>query len=466
MPVKLPRFLFFTALTLCLATSLHASVIFSDDFSHGLRHWEILTGGPIDTSSAGGVCTVRYRDGSLGIVRDTSDLGTDTFTYSATVTVDSGAFVNNGIGFCIDDNFNGYYFVLSKTKEFRLFKIVPGGDSTIFVANLPNSNINATVNQLSVSKHGHLIRLFCNGAFLDSLTDTSASGGSVALVGVGVSKVRYDDVVVVDTVRLPPAEECFADNFATTQIGDWFTGFAEADSATVSVPVVGTMRMSTTDSGGVAFTSGTYQNFSMQAVLNWQGGDSTARYGIAFYDVVQDTDYSYTSHPYALTITAKGGCSVYQWDAVGDSITEAQILGVEDSINGSRGADTLTLLNTGSEYVFLINGHRMFTDALLDPATFSIDGAGIFASDNVIVDCHSFDASPTPAFQCPVAQPYAMRRAIAGSRGANQPALMLYDPLGRRVAAWTQRASARIVPGVVFGVAETGAQATRIVRVR
>jgi hypothetical protein len=427
---------------LCLTVG--AATLFEDDFSSD-DNW-VHTPNSLERSLTNGTYVVENTGTGPGVLRN--DQTFDDFTYSVTFTNLGEQLRASGLLFCWDGAaFEGYMLTLSSAKMFYLQRWVASGNGSATELDTLgwHSFINTTGNVLTVSKQGSTINLFCNGAFLMSVTDDTYSSGGIGLYVGPSDKIAFDHAKVTDAFREGVAQSRFCDDFTDSGLEGWrrFTG---AGSVTVRDEA---LEVSGGDQGGgtILLTDGSYRDVPVKVVVTRSGGDPDGFAGIILMDidvlVGDQTAQSYDS--YVFSTTARGGSWSRYFAAHRLSSSERFSFTPQNSSHIHGTTDTLEVTAT---YDFVINGDTMPNidfDSGLDFNT-----VGFIVDSGVVATFDDFQAGQS----CPVPVAFERQIRLLPQRGPSYilgGTGILYDPRGRRVGRYPRArdgaSPTRLAPG-------------------
>ncbi len=402
------RWLATFGLGICAIAGHISSEILYEGFEGKSSRWQVLTAGEYDTTYQGSGLDVSFPDNTLGIIADTAVY--DSFTYTVSVNPKRSSFADIGIGFCLQEDLDGYFFLIDSTELFKVFKYTPSSPVPVFLAHFPASSIDhSTENTLVVSKRGNQFRFFCNGVFLDSLTDESFDTGMLGLAFAGPVDMEYRNLVITDEWKSVPDPSCYKAIFDSDWEESWYRGFADPETEIAPQPS-GALRIRTESTAFTSplITTGNYGGYSVQGVFqpvesNTEGFDSSAYFGIGFIDFIQEPNFAFSSRSYVFWVNSDSTVSVIRPDTadLDSQIITAEITG---SLHHGAHPDTLEVIWDDSSFIFSANGFRLAAP-MISSEKFEIDAIGIIADKGVSMDVHSFSAAPSKDPACPLSQP-------------------------------------------------------------
>jgi hypothetical protein len=415
-----------------LAVQSRSATVFEDSFDDARQtrdNWIVAYGNPQDTTVESGQFVVRSSagDGASPTIL-THDGAFDDFTYSVRLSSLTQEYGNVGILFSWQNTFEGYMFIVTSNKQFMLLKYEREGN-TVSPKRLLlewNSFIADTDNELTVSREGDQINLFCNGVLLASHQDTSFKQGGVGLVVGANEAVAFEDAYVTDIPLPTTTKSYFSDNFEDGELFGWrvFTNAGTIDEDG------GALTINTSDAQGtgstILFTDGSYRDVPVRAVVTRTSGSTEAFYGlilvqnevsIADNSPVQSFDTSYV-------FQIRGDRNYGAYILLTNTQTSFSPL-QSSAIRGNT--DTLEIT---ADYKFVVNGDTLPNVSFGHGQDFNGVGLVVDPGVNVTVDEFSVGDSTTNVTHF---------RDIAQSGRRARPSYLLggtgiiYDPRGRAI---------------------------------
>jgi hypothetical protein len=221
-------------------------------------------------------------------------------------------------------------------------------------------------NVLTVVKNGSQISLFCNGVFLEKVTDTSFSSGDIGITAARSEIVSFDHAILTDGISEGQPLTYFSDSFDDNKIRGWL--FLAGSPNTV-VEGQGALTISTGEVQTLLYTTnGNYESVPCTTVVSYTGGEKTSLYGIGFFEVRPS---STSVNGYHFLINANRSYVVY---STADVSIENPV--INTNIHGTT--DTLIVTK---EYDFYVNGVKMTHKPMT--GSFRFNGAGIYVRNLV-----------------------------------------------------------------------------------
>ena len=411
---------------------------FSDDFSNPAQtslNWLAL--GSINRVCAGDVYTLTNTDlVNAALAYHTFTTKTPTFTASCIIRRTSAA-VAAGMWVCLtlSGTPSGYAVQLYNSGDpavgyitIRKYAAVGGGQ--LLGTEYHFQNLSDT---LMVSKQGSTLFVFCNGVFLDSVTDNTnpIASGDLGLMVPANSSVIFDDVLFTNQFTPGSFPTRFVDNFDNYSIGKYWI---ERPSQYLAEDTVLKMTVPSDSPATGAFCDVrmTLDTLAARCVVSWRSGDSIPFYGMYLYGPPSGT----IPMVYFGIDGIRGGKAFMG----STSIVPNQNIRGKAFWTGSDSVfykDTIDVFRTtGSNYYLMnVNGHRVDSISTAS-VNFPIYGAGIFCfgrdwtGQTVYVDY--FRVGPD-SNTSPVVYVDKGVRTLRNIRFSPLTSRYLFDPLGRIV---------------------------------
>jgi hypothetical protein len=410
------------------------AVVFEDQFDTK-DQWAKAYGNSIETL-AGGQFIVDDTGSSWCFYKH--DGAYQTFTYTVKI---NALTPHNALGmtFCWQSaTFEGYVFALWNTDSvnqyYSLLKLVSNGtqSSTIPILNGWNSFINQRNNELMVSRSGSRIDLFCNGVWIDSVSDTSFSaGGSIGIVLGDGEKAGFDYARVTDAAVTGVPPEYFKSDF-DGGMGGWRPYFETAGTVDAAN---GALRISegTGAFNTIVITNGSYKNVPVRATVTRTGSDTEGFYGLLLMRMVFDRDSNPPQNYYDAFVYKINGEKKYvaYYLSTRDSV-KYSVFPPSTAIHGT--VDTLMIT---ADYKFVVNGVTL-PDIDFSALNFDFNAVGFIVDSSVTVEFDNFAAGdstkPQTAALVPKSwKPYTSQRPRYELGGTG----IICDIRGRVVARYT-----------------------------
>jgi hypothetical protein len=413
---------------------------FSDDFSNFVQtnsNWLQMPADSVNRVCAGGVYTVTNQHmGYAALVYHTFATKTPTFTASCVIKRSSAA-VAAGMWLCLSLSGTpaGYAVQLYNSGDpavgyITIRKYATAGSGQILGVEYHFQNLSDT---LMVSKQGSTLFVFCNGVFLDSVTDNTnpIASGDFGLMVPPNSQVTFDDVLFTNQFTPGSFPTRFIDSFDNSSMGKYWIMrpsqyLAEDTVLKMTVPPA---------AGAFCDVRMTLDTLAARLVVSWRSGDSIPFYGLYLYGP-PDT----SSGTFPMVFFGIDGSRVGKAFMLAASASPSQYIRGKAIWTGSDSVffkDTIDVFRTtGSNYYFMnVNGYRI--DSLATASvTFPIYGAGIFCwgstTGGQIVYVDYFRVGPD-SNSTPVVYIAKGTRTLKNIRFAPLTSRYLFDPLGRKV---------------------------------
>lgn len=435
----------------CFGVRVSSETLY-EGFSGQSSRWSILTAGDYDTSFAGNSLSVTSHQSALGIIADSATY--DTFSLSIAIDPSALSYSDVGVAFCLQpESFLGYYFTVNSSKIFKVYKYVANSSYPEYLINFPaTSLLSGSSSTLTVSRRGDQLLFFCNGAFLDSLRDDEYSQGRVGCVLAGDLTVEYRNLMITDDLVpiLPPL--AVSETFGGQWPQRWYTALSDpsAEFSTQSGGGLSAATQSATRTS-VALRTGSFEGFSIEGVFepsqDTNSYEKSSFFGIAFFDLIQKPDFSFTYRTYGFWVNADSTISIIRPDTT--FLDSHRVFSRRtDSLHAFESPDTLGVFWDESTFHFVVNGDSL-SSHVISERYFEVDAVGLIFDAGVKVVCHSFSAVPsnnptTALTERPRAMGGEFRGLTCSGRNVNA-----FDLLGRRIPGL--RSHARTLPaGVVF----------------
>jgi len=342
------------------------------------------------------------------------------YTYSVTLKVESDINKGCAILFSLQASLSGYMFIVTGGQQYHLGKWVTIGTTTSFSSILGNfsSFINDDYNTLKVSKKGGEISLFCNGAFLEKITDTDFGKGSIGIGLGGGETVAFDHAVVTDNAEVGEYKTWFSDDFEDGDLQGW--RLIQGGPATTANGVLKINPSVQT----LFYTNGNYKDMPCTTIVSNVGGSASTYYGIAFMSI--QPGVAVDAYYYVINGNKNYSLQTSQGGAVGSN----------SFIHGTT--DTLIVTK---DYEFIANGQ------LIDDTTFSggkdFNAVGVYVDAGVSVEFDNFRAGNNDGTAIKTnPQNLIFSKAkpsyILGGSG------IIYDTRGRKVATFENGYKAKL----------------------
>lgn len=427
---------------------------FSDDFSNATQtnlNW--LAAGSVNRLCVGGVYTLTNTDTVYAaLVYHTFTTKTPTFTASCVITRDSAA-VAAGMWVCLSVTGapSGYAVQLYPSSSgdpaggyITIRKYATVGSGQLLGTEYHFQNLSDT---LMVSKQGSTLFVFCNGVFIDSVTDKTnpLASGDFGLMVPPKSRAIVDNVLFTNQFTPGSFPTRFIDSFDNSSMGKYWI---ERPSQYLAEDTV--LKMTVPPSAG-AFCDVrmTLDTLAARLVVSWRSGDSIPFYGLYLYGPPDTLAGTFPMAHFGID-GYRGGKAFIRTASVSPNlnIRGKAIWTGSDSVFFK---DTIDVFRTtGSNYYLMnVNGYRIDSLAV-DSVAFPIWGAGIFCwgsaagGQTVFVDYFRVgpDSNATPVV-------YVDRgvRTLRSIRFSPLTSKYLFDPLGRKIA--TRGADGRLTGKVL-----------------
>jgi|GEM_PF-3217819 len=428
------KYIPFAILILLAGSHGNAAVVFEGPFD-SKTNWVKVTGDITESVSNGRYIVENTGASACLLKHDMTPL--NTFTYSVKFTA-LGEHSFLGISFCVQaSTMECYIFTLRNTAEYdqsyTIFKLTGSGGtySTTVLKTGWNSFIDFRTNDVKVSKSGNRIDLFCNGIWLDSLSDNTFQSGSVGLViGAGES-VAFDKATVTDQYMTGKPPEYFVDDFNDGALGGWDILFGEsAGDVTIKN---GALRISAGPNARdtKVITNGSYKNVPVRAVVTNVNGDTAGFYGLMLMKTGIDMTVSPPVNFYDAFVFKIDGNRQY----VAYYLSQDSIYYTVHPPNSAIHGTTDTLLIT-PDYQFVVNGVTL-PDIDFSSLNFDFNAVGFIVDSSVTVDFDNFAAGDstkplTDALRPKNIRPAAAARPVYEIGGSG----IIYDIRGRIVSRY------------------------------
>lgn len=273
-----------------------------------------------------------------------------------------------GLLFNLTDDLDGYMFSISSNSRYQIARLGHGLPVPL-TGIVPSGAINTRgVNELTVTRSGPAISLFCNGSFLESTTDTAHSGGTVGMVVSGGASVRFISATVTGNVRETAQVSCIREDFDGGPPAYWVTHWG--GSATVEFSGGSCLIDNTSGTvGAPVYVRGSFDEAVVRTLASPVEGDGL--YGLTLVELtpgpVAQTGYKLLG----FAVDASRRYAVLSTDG-----SRFPLLGPSSAINGDR--DTLEVILESGTYTFKANGSTL-TDGIL-PDGYRIHAAGYYVA--------------------------------------------------------------------------------------
>lgn len=345
-------------LFILISTLLGASILFEDDFSNealSTLNWvaRIDNGGSAGFSGGSASIDNTSMVYSAMLVHNMPQKYPD-FTFSAkVVSVYPGA----GLLFCLRNTDEGADSYAVMTGDGSVFAYRHSPDGATLISSKESPFVKKAENQISVSKKGERISVFCNGYFIFSFTDSELESGDIGLLAQPYISASFDDVVFRDETIDSATFTCFRDDFRDTAAFGWTT-----DGSGDAVRGDNVLKVTTTAYQeffyGLEIPLG---NFCMKTTVNPSGSDSSSLCGL--FVLSGNTNLFFCIN----------GKSQYSVHSDGQD-PELEFIKRSES----EGIYTLELKRENGELQFLINGSLVESK----PAEALYHKAGLYTSSN------------------------------------------------------------------------------------
>ena len=420
------------AASVALATDL-----LNDDFSNCAAtslNWTLSNPDSMVATCGSGVYTIQNNlKVGTGLANHAFAAKPATLTASVTITRTNDS-IAAGFLICLQTSpaFAGYAIQLNAAQSIQVYKYNASGAAEIYFNTTSYLLGGAAGNVVMVGKTGNSLYLFCNGHFLDSITDAASplANGDFALLVPPNCTATFDNVLVTDQAAIIPQQNCIADGFNDNSTFPWgdLSNLSTALEINNQYLSINTMNPGAYD---YHYTDIKVDTFDSRTILSFRNGKKSSLYGF-FFKGPQDS-----TGGVPMAFFAFNGNK--QYDAFTDTITlpgsGTTFIHGPPYIAGTDTTyfwDTLEVTKTtGSHfYKMLVNG--VLLDSLSDAKVdFTINGAGIFCDDSLLVYVDSFYVKS--GLCSPVA--YTLKNTKPPRRSVFNPqaAEYLVDPLGRRI---------------------------------
>mgnify|MGYP000901450283 FL=1 len=354
-------------LFILIPSLLGASVLFEDDFSNEVFSTLNWVARIDDGGSAG------FSDGAASIdnasivysamlVHNMPQKSPD-FTFSGkVVSIYPGA----GLLFCLRNTNEGADFYAVMTGDGSVFAYRYSRDGATLISSKESPFVRKAENQISVSKRGERISVFCNGYFIFSFIDSELESGDIGLLVQPYISASFDDVVFRDETIDSTNFTCFRDDFRDTAAFGW-----TRDGSGDAVAGDSVLRVTTT-----AYQDFFYgleiplANFCMKTTVNLSGSDSGSLCGL--FVLSGNTNLFFC-------VNGKSQYSVYSYGQ------DPELEPVDRS--ESEGIYTLELKKENGELQFLVNGLLVESK----PAEALYHKAGLYTSSRALALFNDFE---------------------------------------------------------------------------
>jgi hypothetical protein len=399
---------------------VHATVLFEDQFTSADNWVNANTGTPTYTTKIeNNKLVITAAANSDAYLKHSYKC--DKFTYSVSFRIQS---VNNelcGISFCWQaTDFQGYVLSPYKEKQYifgKWVKTATGAQFTTLAANW-NSFINiGDDNVFTVVKDGSQFSIFCNGVFLEKITDNTFTSGDIGItVGKG-EKVQFKQAVLTDEVTEGKPLTYYSDYFTDNILNGWRLLISTGGNGTAKEEQ-GAFKINAGDSMMILYTNGNYTKVPCTTVVSYKSGEKNSYYGVAFLDIRPGQNVSY----FVYLINGNRNYTAFSSSGSGTQVTSTYIHGTTDTIIIS------------DQYQLYVNGFKLDHKPLTDNFTFN--AAGVFVFPKVNVEYSNFRVGNFTGIGIINKKPVVLNSSKSNKGYLLGGIGIIYDIRGRQVATF------------------------------